>query len=75
MELTVSELRNRLLDVIRRVESGEEEVLVTRHGKRVARIAPVGRSPRDVLDVDRDRLRIADADDPLLSTDEVWDLG
>lgn len=74
LELTVTELRNRLLDVIRRVESGKEEVVVTRHGKRVARIAAIRRPPCDQLDVDRGRLRITDPDDPLLTTDEVWEL-
>lgn len=74
LEITVTELRNRLLDVIRRVESGEEEILVTRHGRRVARIAAIGLAPRDLLDVDRGRLRITDADDQLLTTGEVWEL-
>lgn len=73
IQLTVTELRSQLLDVIRRVEAGEAEVIVTRHGRRVARIAAMDTRPAELLDVDAGRVRMADGDDRLLSTDEVWE--
>ena len=73
VELTVTELRSRLLDVIRRVEADGEEVLVVRHGRRAARIVPVAIPPQQVLGADRGRVRVVDPDDDLLSTGEVWE--
>ena len=39
MEVSVSEAKNRLTELIRKVEVGEE-VVITRHGRCVAQIAP-----------------------------------
>ena len=39
MEVSIAEAKNRLPELIRAVEEGEE-VIVTRHGKPVAQIAP-----------------------------------
>jgi prevent-host-death family protein len=39
MDVSIAEAKNRLPELIRAVESGEE-VVITRHGKPVAQIAP-----------------------------------
>ena len=39
MEVSVSEAKNRLTELIRKVEVGEE-VVITRHGRVVAQLAP-----------------------------------
>lgn len=39
MDVTVAEAKNRLSELIRAVEGGER-VVITRHGKPVARLAP-----------------------------------
>ena len=46
MQISVSEAKARLTDLIRRAEAGEDVVL-TRHGKAVATISPV-KSPVDM---------------------------
>lgn len=73
IELTVTDLRHRLLDVIRQVESGGEEVSVIRHGRRVARIVPARMAPRDLFGIDEGRVWVTDPDDDLLETGEVWE--
>lgn len=50
-EVNVSELRHRLRQYLARAEAGEE-ILVTRHGRVVARLT----APRDVRAAARDRL-------------------
>lgn len=72
IELTVTDLRHRLLDVIRQVESGGEEVSVIRHGRRVARIVPERFPPAAIFGVDEGRV-FFDEDDDLLETGEVWE--
>lgn len=74
-ELTVTELRAQLLDVIRRVETGGDEVTVVRHGRRVAKIVSLPVRPAALLGVDRDRVRIVDPADDLRSTGETWRSG
>jgi prevent-host-death family protein len=71
-EMTVTKLRAQLLDVIRRLETGGEEVTVLRHGRRVAKIVPLPARPSTLLGVDRGRIRIVDPADDLLSTGETW---
>ncbi len=49
MEISISEAKAHLADLVRRAEAGDEVVL-TRHGQPVARIAPVSaplRSPEE----------------------------
>jgi prevent-host-death family protein len=48
VEVAVRELRNHTADVIRRVASGEQ-VLLTSHGERIARIEPVSTQQRTFL--------------------------
>lgn len=40
MDISVTRFRAQCLELIRQVESGGEEVEITRHGKTVARLAP-----------------------------------
>ena len=40
MEISVSHAKNRLTDLVRRAEAGEE-VILTRHGRAAVRLAPV----------------------------------
>jgi prevent-host-death family protein len=72
-ELSVTDLRNRLLEVIRRVEVDGEEVVVVRHGRRVARLVPEPTPASTLLGVDVGRVTITDPADDLLSTGEVWE--
>lgn len=44
MDVSVSEAKAQLTDLVRRAESGEEVVL-TRHGRGVVRLVPVGAHP------------------------------
>jgi prevent-host-death family protein len=45
MEVPISEAKAHLADLVRRAEAGDD-VILTRHGRPVARIAPVGTRPR-----------------------------
>lgn len=72
-QLTVTDLRQQLLDVIRRVEIDGDEVIVVRHGRRVARIVPERTSAAALLGVDHGRVRLVDPCDDLLSTQEDWE--
>ncbi|CAN5896399.1 hypothetical protein BH23ACT10_BH23ACT10_02910 [soil metagenome] len=72
IELTVTELRSQLLDVIRRLETEHEEVVVVRHGRRVAKIVPLPTPPAALLGVDRGRVVVTDPTDELMSTGETW---
>lgn len=74
-ELSVTDLRNQLLEVIRRVEVDGEEVVVVRHGRRVARLVREPMAAASLLGIDEGRLTISDPDDDLLSTGEVWSAG
>ncbi len=64
MEISISEAKGRLTDLVRKAEEGEEVVL-TRHGKPVARIAPAGVQPvlskADELKVLKDIMEIGRA--------------
>ncbi len=73
IELNVTELRHRLLDVIRQVEHGAEEVVVIRHGRAAARIVPTTVAPRELLGIDRGRVWVVDENDDLFESGEAWD--
>ncbi|MDO9382179.1 MAG: type II toxin-antitoxin system prevent-host-death family antitoxin [Hyphomicrobiaceae bacterium] len=64
MEIPLSEAKAKLTDLVRQVEAGEE-VILTRHGKPVARIAPAGSrsrlTPQDELQVLHDIMEIGRA--------------
>lgn len=72
-QLTVTDLRQQLLEVIRRVEIDGDEVIVVRHGRRVARIVPERTPVAGLLGVDHGRVRVVDPSDDLLSTQEDWE--
>jgi len=44
MQLPVSEAKGQLTELVRRAEAGEE-VILTRHGRAVVRLAPIGPTP------------------------------
>lgn len=57
MQVSVTEAKGQLTDLVRRAEAGDEIVL-TRHGQAVVRLVPVGRKPagterRRILEVVR----------------------
>lgn len=72
-QLTVTDLRQQLLDVIRRVEEDGAEVIVVRHGRQVARIVPERPTPASLVGVDEGRVRVIDPDDDLLDTGQTWE--
>ena len=47
MDVSVGEAKNRLPELIRAMENGEE-VIITRHGRPVAQIAPAPRARRRI---------------------------
>jgi prevent-host-death family protein len=47
MDVSIAEAKNRLPELIRAVEAGED-VVITRHGKPVARLAPAPAQSRKV---------------------------
>ena len=66
MDVSIAEAKNRLPELIRAVESGEK-VVITRHGKAVAQIAP---APPDRRQIQwggmRDRIKLLPGwDDPV----------
>ena len=69
MDVSIAEAKNRLPELIRAVEGGEE-VIITRHGKPVAQIAPAPAQRREIrLGGMRDRIKLLSGwDDPI--TDE-----
>ena len=56
MEVPVRELKNRLSEYLRRTRAGEV-IVVTSHGKPVARLLPVSAEPRDEEASALERLR------------------
>ena len=58
MDISIAEAKNRLTEIIRAVEAGEK-VILTRHGKPVAQIAPPPRDRRRArLGGMKDRIRL-----------------
>jgi prevent-host-death family protein len=66
MDVSIAEAKNRLSELIRAVESGDR-VVITRHGKPVARLAPPPPGRRHVhLGVMKDRIQLLPGwDDPI----------
>ena len=66
MDVSVAEAKNRLPQLIRAMEDGEE-VVITRHGKPVAQIAPPPPERRPIrLGAMRDRIKLLPGwDDPI----------
>jgi prevent-host-death family protein len=66
MDVSIAEAKNRLPQLIRAVENGQK-VVITRHGKPVAQLAPPPRQRRKVQwGAMRDRIRLLPGwDDPI----------
>jgi prevent-host-death family protein len=66
MDVSTAEAKNRLPELIRAVEAGEQ-VVITRHGRPVAQIAPPPAKRREVIfDGMKDRIRLLPGwDDPI----------
>jgi prevent-host-death family protein len=67
VEVSVRDLRNRLRDLVRRAEAGEE-IVILRRGRQVARIVPLAQSPRRLPDLSDFRASIAVDGEPLSET-------
>ncbi len=71
MDVSIAEAKNRLPELIRAVEDGEE-VIITRHGKPVAQIAPAPPARRKArLGGMRDRVKLLPGWDDPASEDEL----
>jgi prevent-host-death family protein len=66
MDVSVAEAKNRLPELIRAMEDGEP-IIITRHGKPVAQIAPPPPERRQIrLGLMRDRIKLLPGwDDPI----------
>ena len=66
MDVSVAEAKNRLPELIRAMEDGEQ-IVITRHGKPVAQIAPPPPSRRTIrLGAMRDEIKLLPGwDDPI----------
>jgi prevent-host-death family protein len=70
MDVSVAEAKNRLPELIRAMENGEP-VVITRHGKPVAQLAPPPAERRPIrLGTMRDRIKLLPGwDDPVTEED------
>jgi prevent-host-death family protein len=69
MDVSIAQAKNRLPELIRAVENGEK-VVITRHGKPVAQIAPPPRQRRKVQwGAMRDRIKLLPAWDESIDLD------
>jgi prevent-host-death family protein len=70
--MTAAKFRAECLQVLDTVASARTEVLVTKRGKPVARIVPVGEPPAARFGALRRVTTIVDASDDLLSAGDGW---
>jgi prevent-host-death family protein len=66
MEVSTAEAKNRLPELIRMVEGGEQ-IVITRHGRPVAQLGPAASQRKEVrFDGMRDRIKLLPGwDDPI----------
>lgn len=69
--MTATELKAKLLAVLDDVSASGEDVIVTKHGREVARIVP-SRGPHALLGMFAGRVRVVDPDDDLVDTGIDW---
>ncbi|MGE0539432.1 MAG: type II toxin-antitoxin system Phd/YefM family antitoxin [Dehalococcoidia bacterium] len=67
VEVSVRDLRNRLRDLVRRAEAGEE-IVILRRGRQVARIVPLSHTSGRLPDLSAFRASIAIDGEPLSET-------
>lgn len=67
MEINAKEARARMSDMLRRVEKGEE-ILLTRRGKKVARLIPIQRAKNTLPSLKQFRASIQIKGQPLSRT-------
>jgi prevent-host-death family protein len=70
--MTAARFRAECLQVLDTVASARTEVLVTKRGKPVARIVPVGETPTTRFGALREITTIVDASDALLCAEDRW---
>jgi prevent-host-death family protein len=70
IQVTATEAKARLLQLLDQVESGER-IEITRHGRTIARIEPA-KGPHALKDMFRGVARTVDPNDDLLSTGVRW---
>jgi prevent-host-death family protein len=71
MDVSVAEAKNRLPELIRAMEDGEQ-VIITRHGKPVAQIAPAPPERRQIRwGAMRDRIRLLPGWDDSMTEEEL----
>ena len=70
--MTAAKFRAECLQVLDTVASARTEVLVTKRGKPVARVVPVGEPPASRFGALRRVTTIVDASDDLLSAGDGW---
>jgi prevent-host-death family protein len=70
--MTAAKFRAECLQVLDTVASARTEVLVTKRGKPVARIVPVGEAPTHRFGALRHMTTIVEATDDLLSAGDGW---
>jgi prevent-host-death family protein len=70
MEVSTAEAKNRLPELIRMVEGGEQ-VVITRHGRAVAQIGPPPPRRKPVLGGMKGRIRLLPGWDDPITEDEL----
>ncbi len=69
--MTATEIKAKILSILDQVEVGEE-VLITRHGRAVAKLVPA-RGPHALRGVSSGTARTADPSDEIFSTGVQWE--
>lgn len=71
-QVTATEAKAKLLALLDEVENGEE-IVITRHGRTIARISPA-RGPHALKDLFKGIVTTNATDEELFSTGEAWDV-
>lgn len=74
--IVISEFKAKCIAILREAQRTGEAILITRHGKPLARVEPLSpKSPERLLGVHRGRMRIKDGFDLVHATDEEdWEM-